>query len=532
MSFPHLLHHLLDEAAARDPHATALVCRGRQLSYQALAALQDGFAAGVGRSGAGPGTRIGIYLSKSFEAVAAAFGASRAGACFVPINPALKPRQVGHILRDCGVTILVTSPERHAQMGDQLRDCPGLRLVVLTGEAQPGQATAGQGHCRWAAFIDAPRAAARPGADHDMAAILYTSGSTGAPKGVVLSHRNLVTGAQSVASYLHNHARDRILALLPLSFDAGFSQLTTGFLSGACVVLHEYLGAAEAVRVMAQERVTGVTAIPPVWIQLAELDWPDEIGRHLRYFANTGGKMPREVLARLRRRAPGAAPYLMYGLTEAFRSTYLPPDQVERRPDSIGKAIPNQEVLVLRPDGLPCAPDEPGELVHRGSTVSLGYWNDPQKTAERFRVLPARAPGLVLPEYAVFSGDTVRMDEAGYLYFIGRKDEMIKCSGYRISPTEVEEAVYETGLAREAVAYGVAHERLGQAVALVVLPTDPGRFSEPALLDALKPLVPHYMLPHSISVSDRALPRNANGKIDRGGLARGEYSIGRGEALA
>ena len=520
VTVPCLLHHLVDQAAARAPHAPALVCRERRLDYRELATLQDAFAAGVARLDLAPRTRIGIYLSKNIEAVAASFGATKAGACFVPINPVLKPRQVGHILRDCGVAVLVTSPERHAQLRAQLADCPGLQLVVLTG-APPAAATAAT--CGWDAFIAAPVVPAARTLDSDMAAILYTSGSTGAPKGVVVSHRNLVSGAASVASYLHNGPFDRILALLPLSFDAGFSQLTTGFLSGACVVLHEYLHAGDILRTMAQERITGITAVPPVWIQLTEHAWPPEAARYLRYVANTGGKMPREILGRLRRLAPAALPYLMYGLTEAFRSTFLAPDQVDLRADSIGKAIPNQEIMVLRPDGQPCAPDEPGELVHRGSTVSLGYWNDPAKTAERFRVLPPRQDGLVLPEYAVFSGDTVRMDQDGYLYFIGRLDEMIKCCGYRVSPTEVEELVYETGLVREVAAFGVAHERLGQAVALVVLPADAGSFTEAALLAALRPVLPHYMLPHAVMVSAAPLPRNGNGKMDRAGLARGDY---------
>ena len=190
--------------------------------------------------------------------------------------------------------------------------------------------------------------------------------------------------------------------------------------------------------------MTGLTAVPPLYIQLSQQKWPEAIADHLRYFANTGGRMPRETLNALREKLPRSRPYLMYGLTEAFRSTYLPPEEVDRRPDSIGKAIPNAEILVLREDGTPCAPEEPGELVHRGALVAMGYWGDPEKTAERFRPLPGREAGLVLPEIAVFSGDTVRMDADGFLYFIGRRDEMIKTSGYRVSPTEIEEVLYAT----------------------------------------------------------------------------------------
>ena len=249
------------------------------------------------------------------------------------------------------------------------------------------------------------------GAD-DLALVQYTSGSTGRPKGVVLSHRNMVAGAKSVASYLENGPQDTLLAALPLSFDAGFSQLTTAFHAGARVVLLNYLMPRDVLKAMEREKVTGLTAVPPLYIQLAGLDWPKAINDKLRYFANTGGRMPLETLTQLRQRAPQAKPFLMYGLTEAFRSTFLPPEEVDRRPDSIGKAIPNAEILVLREDGTPCDADEPGELVHRGALVGQGYWNDAEKTAERYKPLPAgvggRESGLTLPEIAVFSGDTVR----------------------------------------------------------------------------------------------------------------------------
>ena len=311
------------------------------------------------------------------------------------------------------------------------------------------------------ATADVP--AARRGIDVDMAAILYTSGSTGKPKGVVLSHRNVLTGGASVSQYLENHPGDVILAALPLSFDAGFSQLTTGFTVGAHVVLVNYLLARDIVRLCAKHQVTGLTCVPPLWIQLADQEWPEEATRSLRYFANTGGRMPRATLDRLRAIFPAAKPYLMYGLTEAFRSTYLDPAEVDRRPDSIGKAIPNAEIMVVREDGTPCAPGEEGELVHRGALVALGYWNDAERTAERFRPAPGREAGLCTTELAVWSGDVVVADEDGFLYFVSRRDEMIKTSGYRVSPTEIEEVVYSTGLVRDAVALGVRRPEAGSA---------------------------------------------------------------------
>jgi acyl-CoA synthetase (AMP-forming)/AMP-acid ligase II len=217
---------------------------------------------------------------------------------------------------------------------------------------------------------------------------MYTSGSTGKPKGVILSHRNLVAGALSVSSYLNNTAEDRILCVLPLSFDYGLSQLTTAFAVGACAVLLNHLLLRDVLDAVDRERITGLAGVPPLWIQLSELSWTH--ARRLRYITNSGGVMPLHTVKALRKALPQVEIYLMYGLTEAFRSTYLAPEQLDRRPDSIGKAIPNAEILVLRQDGTPCDPNEPGELVHRGPLVSLGYWNDQARTAERFRVLPDR----------------------------------------------------------------------------------------------------------------------------------------------
>jgi acyl-CoA ligase (AMP-forming) (exosortase A-associated) len=350
--------------------------------------------------------------------------------------------------------------------------------------------------------------------DTDVGMLFYTSGSTGKPKGVVLSHRNLVAGARSVSSYLGNTPDDRLLAVLSFSFDYGFSQLSTAFAVGASVVLLDYLTPQEVLLTLARERVTGLAAVPPIWIQLADQCWPKEVRRTLRYITNSGGVMPRATLARLRQGLPQTRIYLMYGLTEAFRSTYLPPEEVDRRPDSIGKAIPGAEVLVVRPDGTPCAVGEPGELVHCGSLVALGYWNDPARTAERFRPAPTVAQGRPQAELAVWSGDIVRRDAEGYLYFIGRRDEMIKTSGYRVSPTEVEEEAYACGCVCDAVAVGVPHARLGHGIVLVASPP-PGAVPDThALLTALRRRLPRYMVPLMVDWRE-TLPRNANGKFDR-----------------
>ena len=506
---PILLHELISASAQRSGAAIALRYNGQSLTYEQLHHCVSRFAERLLALGLRRGDRVAIYLEKRFENVIACFGTAAAGGVFVPINPVLKATQVTHILNDCAVRVLVTSRERLTALGNVHTTCSALEQIVMTDD----EAFLSRLPDNTNLSVVLPERLI----DQDIAAIFYTSGSTGKPKGVVLSHRNLVAGAESVASYLENSPDDVLIAALPLSFDAGFSQLTTAFLSGACVVLLNFLFPRDVLHVMASEAVTGITAVPPLFIQLARLRWPESIKSQLRYFASTGGRMPLDTLARLRAEAPQAKPYLMYGLTEAFRSTYLPPEEVDRRPDSIGKAIPNAEILVLRPDGTLCAPDEPGELVHRGALVAQGYWNDREKTAERFRPLPCRDSGLMLPEVAVFSGDTVRRDAEGFLYFVGRADEMIKTSGYRVSPTEVEEAAYATGLVGECVALGIPHAVLGQSIVLVATPASDANPDADAnqLISACRDRLPAFMVPERVLFRRSSLPRNPNGKIDR-----------------
>lgn len=513
-----LLHELIQANSGRFAGLPALSFGETTLRYDALGAQVSAFANGLAALGIARSERVAIFLDKRPETVIATFGTSEAGAAFVPINPLLKPEQVAYILRDCNVRALVTSPERVSLLVGALRDCPDLRHIVVTS----GDAVAaphGLSLHAWDDLLDSPSDSGHRIIDVDLAAIFYTSGSTGKPKGVVLSHRNLVAGAKSVSSYLQNTSDDTLLAALPLSFDAGFSQLTTGFCVGARVVLINYLLPKDVINALVRERVTGLTAVPPLYIQLSQLNWPPTITDHLRYFANTGGRMPLETLMALRARVPKTKPYLMYGLTEAFRSTYLPPEEIDRRPDSIGKAIPGAEILVVREDGTECDPGEPGELVHRGALVAMGYWNDPDKTAERYKPLAGREPGFVLPEIAVFSGDTVRKDDEGFLYFIGRRDEMIKSSGYRISPTEIEEVLYGTKVLGEIACFGVPHPTLGQCIVVVATPKPGTNVDEGALFSICRERLPAFMVPARIELRDGPLPRNPNGKIDRKALS-------------
>lgn len=510
-----LIHDFIFTSARRTPGAEALVAGQRRLDYATLAEAVGRVAHALLSAGLGRGERVAVYLEKNVENVTAMFGAAAAGGVFVPVNPLLKPEQVAYILADCNVRVLVTSADRLRLLAPALALCPDLKLVVVTGDADKLPAADMVALQGWGAFIASADASRRPHRviDADIAAILYTSGSTGKPKGVVLSHRNMVAGATSVASYLDNTPADRILAVLPLSFDYGLSQLTTAFHAGATAVLINYLLPRDILKAVVAERITGLAAVPPLWMQVAQLDWPADCT--LRYLTNSGGAMQRPTLDALRRALPNARPFLMYGLTEAFRSTFLPPEELDRRPDSMGKAIPNAEVVVLRPDGSECEPGEAGELVHRGALVSLGYWNDRAKTAERFKPVVSSHHGLPLTEMAVWSGDTVRKDEDGFLYFISRNDEMIKTSGYRVSPSEVEEVVYAREQVAEAAAIGVAHPALGQAIVVIAHAREGMPIDAAGLLAACKPHLPAYMLPAKVVMSDVSLPRNPNGKIDR-----------------
>lgn len=506
------IHHLLGHAADATPQSAALTYKDETVSYRALWNEVRAAGAQLQELGLQRGDRVAIYLEKRIELVVAMFATSVAGGVFVPINHVLKPAQVGHIVNDSGARFLVTSAGRLAQLPAVVADRSIEHVLVVGPTEGTDPARYRVSPLRQAADGEIgpiPSAAI----DIDPAAILYTSGSTGKPKGVVLSHRNLIVGAESVSTYLGNTKDDVILSILPLSFDAGLSQITTAFSVGAHCVLMNYLLPRDVPKLCAQHGVTGMTGVPPLWLQIAEVAWPEETAARVRYWANTGGRMPRTVLDRLRSVFTNADPYLMYGLTEAFRSTYLDPSEVDHHPDSIGKAIPNAEILVLRPDGTRCAPGEEGELVHRGALVALGYWNDPERTAERYR--PVHHPGQQwrAPELAVWSGDTVVADQEGFLYFVGRTDEMIKTSGYRVSPSEIEEAAYATGMIRDAVALGIDEVGIGHRVVLIATAVN-GVLDTAVLLGALRQALPLYMVPSRIDVRDE-LPRSPNGKFDR-----------------
>ena len=484
---PRPIDHVLQGA----PHAPALIDREGAVDYAAAEAAVARLAGWLAGLGLAPGARVATWLPKTRVACWMPLAAARAGLVHVPVNPVLRRAQVAHILADSGAALLLTQDARAATL--EVGDVPeGCRVVT---EAGAGDAL--------------PRSAANPDA---LVALLYTSGSTGRPKGVMLSHANLWLGAIGVAQYLGIAPGDRVLAVLPLGFDYGQNQLLSTWAAGACVAPLDYLTPRDVVKAVARVGATTLAGVPPLWTQLLESDWPEEVAGQLRRLTNSGGALTPTMVRALRARFPAARLFPMYGLTEAFRSTYLDPELVDAHPESIGRAVPFAEVLVVRGDGTLATAGEPGELVHAGPLVAQGYWRDAERTAQRFRPAPA---GSHYGGTAVWSGDTVVADGDGLLRFVGRDDEMIKSAGHRISPQEIEEAATAGPEAAEAVAVGVSDARLGQAIVLVARGE---AAAEAALRERLKRELPAYMQPVRIDWHAE-LPRNANGKLDRAAIA-------------
>jgi acyl-CoA ligase (AMP-forming) (exosortase A-associated) len=518
-----LIHHMLQTSALHFPEKEALVHGDQRLTYIQVTKHTAGLAYGLQCAGLQRGDRIGIYLDPSIHQVLSIFGISQAGGVFVPISSLLFPDQVAHIAKDCRMKGLITTKSHLSSLVPVLEDSPFLKFVVSL--------EAGKGlDCPLPTYdfeelcqFTPPQDWRDIGIEKDLAAIMYTSGSTGKPKGVMLSHAQVMAGSSIVSRYLKITAADRILAILPFSFDAGLNQLMTAVQQGGTLVLMTFIFAREVVQMLLKEQITGMGGVPTLWSLLAQLS--SSLQKHtfpsLRYITNTGGRMPQSVLKTLRQALPSTEIFLMYGLTEAFRSTYLPPEALDRCPTSIGKAIPNTEILVVNDKGQPCQPYEVGELVHRGPTVSMGYWGQPELTARVLRPHPFLPSELGDSEKVCYSGDLVSMDEEGFLYFVGRRDNMIKSSGFRISPTEVEEALFQSETLREAAVIGIPDEVLGQAVKGFVVPRDGEVLNAETLLGFCAERMPRYMVPKALEILD-ALPKTTSGKVDYPALRRRE----------
>lgn len=490
----------LDHLALRGREdAPALVLRPGVLTYQDLrtriAAMAGWLRETLGEEAfTGPhGPRVATWAAKGELTCLMPLAAARAGVIHVPINPLLKRAQVAHILADSGAVLLIATPARLATLEPGDLPCPALAEGDV-GEGPP-----------------LPPSSANP---QDLTAILYTSGSTGRPKGVMLSHANLWLGAQSVATYLDLQPDDRALAVLPLSFDYGQNQLLSAWYAGASAAPLDYLTPRDVVKAVERHAITTLAAVPPLWVQLTEAPWPADTAARLRRLTNTGGALTVDLVRRMRALFPQARLFAMYGLTEAFRSTYLDPALIDTHPTSMGRAIPHAEILVVNDEGQIAADNQEGELVHTGPLVAQGYWQDPARTAERYRPAPQ---GSLYGGTAVWSGDRVRRDADGLLYFVGRRDAMIKSSGNRISPQDIEDAALATGLVAEAVALGIPDPRLGHAVHLIVRAA-PGAVDPQADLPRrLAADLPNFMHPTAIHWKD-AMPIGPNGKLDRTGL--------------
>ncbi|MGX5776545.1 AMP-binding protein [Methylorubrum zatmanii] len=491
---PTLLHHLLDGAGADDHPA---VIEGTDtLTYGAFRARVAALAERLRRLGLRPGDRVAILLPKSIRECVAIFAASAAGGVFVPIHPSLRPRQVHHIVADSGARVLLTDAGHAAGLDGALDDLSDLRVLdaEIGSEAEapltPGEA-----------------------APAGLAAILYTSGSTGLPKGVMLSHANLIAGTRIVRTYLGIGPEERILSVLPFSFDYGLNQLLTSVEQGARIVLLTPRLGDDVVRALETHRVTVLAGVPTLWTLLTRaaphLATADLSA--LRLVTNSGGSLALPTIARLRARLPHTRIVLMYGLTEAFRSTYLPPDEIDRRPDSIGRAIPETDIIIVTAEGRRAKPGEPGILHHRGPTVSLGYWKRPEDTARVLVPDPFPPPGAT-PGLVCRSGDLVVEDAEGYFRFIGREDTMIKTQGFRVSPTEVEAALMETGAFRAAAVIGLPDPSLGQRIHAVTVPAEGAPGTADVLQSLRKALAPH-LVPRTIEAVP-TLPTTPNGKVD------------------
>ncbi len=505
------LYELLDEKASAQPAAQALVAEGRRWTYWDIKDRSDEFAGGLVEGGIGRGDRVAIFMDNSPEMVVALYGVLKAGAIFVPINPLTKSEKLTFILKDCEARALISDghlqPVYNAALAVYRPP-----LVVLNAP------TAADESLSYRTFLQKTLSKGRPKVtiiDQDLAAIIYTSGSTGEPKGVMLSHHNMVSAARSVSQYLGLASRDRILCCLPLAFDYGLYQVLMAFMIGACVVLERsFAFPAAIVKVMAAERVTVFPGVPTIFSILLGHDgiFSAYDCRAVRMITNTAASLPPQHIKRLRAQFPQAQIFSMYGLTECKRVTYLPPEELGARPNSVGRGMPNEEVYLVDPEGQRLPPGSVGELVIRGSHVMRGYWRRPEETAKRLK--PGPYPG----EMVLYSGDIFHMDEEGYLYFIGRSDDIIKSRGEKVSPKEVENVLYALSEIAEAAVIGVDDEVLGQAVHAFVVLHDDTDISEREIIRYCYEHMESYMVPKAVHIVE-SLPKTDTGKIRKSGLA-------------
>lgn len=483
---------LWDTAGKRGSHC-AISERDGDTTYAALHARAAAIATALKAGGVVPGDRVSIFLERGADAAAAFFGATACGAIAINVNETLRPRQVEHILSHSGSVALISSKDLLARQPRAIDTNAALFDLTTVGESTTS-------------FQPVRRVG------NDLAQIIYTSGSTGLPKGVTLTHSNLWSGVRAVSQYVRINADDTIASLLPFSFDYGFNQLLCAVGSGATLVVERSPLPQQIVATLRAKEVTVLPCVPPLWLQLLGTSaFRNHPIPTLRAMTNTGGRVPVDAVRQLRAANPQAQLFLMYGLTEAFRATYLPPELVDLHPDSIGRAIPGTEILVVREDLTPCEVGEVGELVQRGSTVAAGYWNDPETTARIFRPNPLRPKGSPDSERVVFSGDLVRRDANGLLYYVGRRDGLIKSLGYRVSPDEIADVIYASGQVLEAVVGTTPDKVRGDSIVAYVVLKEGG--TAEAVQRFCRAELPTYLQPGRVEVRAE-LPRTSSGKFD------------------
>jgi long-chain acyl-CoA synthetase len=504
-----LVHHLLEASAERFGNREALTGDGRRITYAELDREAACVAAALVTAGVERGDRVVVFMDNSVETVASVFGALKAGAVFSIVNPTTKRDKLMQILDNCRPAAVIVDERRVEMVCGLTAGVQRLRLLLSVTESRPS----GTGSACTATWHEVTAGSAQArlplGIDQDLATIIYTSGSTGTPKGVMSTHRNVIAATTSINAYLRNTAADVILNVLPLSFDYGLYQLFLAFQVGARVVLERSFSyPAVAIQRMREEQVTGFPCVPTIFsLLLQQRREPYDLPQ-LRYLTNTAAALPPSHIERIRSLFPQARLFSMYGLTECKRVSYLPPEELDRKPGSVGIAIPNSETYVVDEQGRRLGPNCEGELVVRGSHVMRGYWECPEETAKRYR------PGPIPGETVLFTGDLVRMDEEGFLYFIGRKDDIIKSRGEKVSPKEVENAVLALPGVIHAAVVSVPDPILGEAVRLVVAVAEGSGISDRRLRQHCHEHLEDFMQPKFVEIWPE-LPRTPAGKIDK-----------------
>lgn len=519
MLTPVLVQDFFKLSATLNPKKEALICAEGRWTYEELDEACELLADFFVQIGLGFQDRVAIFLDNSAEAVISIYSTLRAGGVFLVINGAVKPRKLEYILRDSGASILIADASRAAVVMEAAKEIETL-TTVWVGEPYTSRLPRS---FRWEEIFErgSPSAALHSeahrkperGIDLDLAALIYTSGSTGEPKGVMSSHLNIVSAARSIIAYLENNDGDKVLNVLPLSFDYGLYHVLMTFMFGGSLVLERsFAFPVKILEIIQAERITGFPIVPTIAALLLKMENP---GRYdlssIRYVTNTGGVLPVEHIRRLRRIFGSARIYSMYGLTECKRVSYLAPEQLTFRPESVGRPIPNCRAWVVGANGKEAAPGEVGELVVSGANVMAGYWNAPELTAKTFR--RGRYPG----EKLLYSGDLFKKDEEGFLYFIARKDDQIKTKGERVSPKEIENMVCELEGVAEAAVIGVADETMGQAIKCFVVLRPGSEIGEKEIMRHCAANMEPFMTPRYVEILEQ-MPCNAHGKIDKKAL--------------